>query len=196
MPDYIKPGDKIQYNIRLVSITPREEIQKERETALNKALQGQGTSQQAEATQTAEADDQALLSYFSSRKISPIKTRSGMYYRIQKEGIGQFAMPGDTVVMNYRGNLLDGTVFDSNTDSAFMHVQPLVFVLGAGRVIPGWEEGIGYLKPGSTASFYIPSAMAYGSQSRPGSAANPKGIPANSVLIFDVELVAVKPQKK
>jgi FKBP-type peptidyl-prolyl cis-trans isomerase len=196
MPDYIKPGDKIQYNIRLVSIKPREELQKEREAALNKALQGQAVPQQAGVNQPTEDDDKALLNYFSSRKISPIKTRSGMYYSIQKEGIGQLAMPGDTVVMNYRGNLLDGTVFDSNTDSAFMHVQPLVFVLGAGRVIQGWEEGIGYLKPGSKASFFIPSAMAYGAQSRPGSAANPKGIPANSVLIFDVELVAVKPQKK
>jgi len=196
MPDYIKPGDKIQYNIRLVSIKPREEVQKEREAAFNQAMQNQGANQNTAAAQLMEIEDKALLDYFSSRKIAPIKTRSGMYYRIQKEGIGLFAMPGDTVVMNYRGNLLDGTVFDSNTDSAFRHVQPLVFVLGAGRVIQGWEEGIGYLKPGSKASFFIPSAMAYGAQSRPGTAANPKGIPANTVLIFDVELVAVKPQKK
>ena len=196
MPSYIKPGDKIQYNIRLVSIKPREVLQQEREAALHQAMQGQAMPQQAELVQTTEADDKALLNYFNSRKIAPIKTNSGMYYSIQKEGIGQLAMPGDTVVMNYRGNLLDGTVFDSNIDSAFMHVQPLVFVLGEGRVIPGWEEGIGYLKPGSKASFFIPSALAYESQSLPGSAANPAGIPANAVLIFDVELVAVMPLKK
>ena len=50
----------------------------------------------------------------------------------------------------------------------------------------------GYLKAGAKAFFYIPSALAYGAQSRPGNAANPKGIPPNSILIFEVELVAVK----
>ena len=138
-------------------------------------------------------DDDALKNYFSSRNINPIKTISGLYYNIQQEGSGPIAKAGDMVTMNYRGNLLDGTVFDSNLDSAFKHVQPLTFVLGTGRVIKGWDEGIGYLKVGSKATLYIPSALAYGAQSRPGNAANPKGIPANSVLIFDVELVAAKP---
>lgn len=182
MPDYIKPGDKIQYNIRLVSIKPREALQKEREAAMMKGLQQQESN--------INADDEALKTYFKNKNIAPIKTASGMYYTVQKEGNGTTAQPGNTVVMNYRGNLLDGTVFDSNMDSAFKHVQPLVFVLGTGRVIKGWDEGIGYLKPGSKATFYIPSSLAYGSQSRPGSAANPKGIPANSVLIFEVELVS------
>ena len=190
LPDYIKPGDKIQYNIRLVSITPKEQLQKEREAAMAKALQEQETNQQTEAGKLRDADDKALKDYFAARNINPVKTASGMYYSIQKEGSGSTAMPGDVVVMNYRGTLLDGTVFDSNLDSAFMHVQPLNFVLGAGRVIKGWEEGITYLKPGSRAFFYIPSSLAYGAQRRPGNAANPKGIPSNSVLVFDVELVS------
>ena len=92
-----------------------------------------------------------------------------MYYSIQKEGTGLLAKPGDNVVMNYSGYFLDGTVFDSNIDSAFMHVEPLTFALGTGRVIQGWDEGIGYLKQGSKATFYIPSSLAYGAQSRPGS---------------------------
>jgi FKBP-type peptidyl-prolyl cis-trans isomerase FkpA len=187
MPDYIKPGDKIQYNIRLVSIKPKAELQKEREAAMLKATQDQNIQQ--------NTDDEALNSYFKAKNISPIKTTSGMYYSIQKEGSGSLAMPGDVVVMNYRGTLPDGTVFDSNLDSAFLHVQPLTFTLGTGRVIKGWDEGIGYLKAGSKASFYIPSSLAYGSQSRPATAANPKGIPANSVLIFDVELVSVNGMK-
>lgn len=185
MPDYIKPGDKIQYNIRLVSIIPKEQLQKEREAAMQKALQEQLPVQ--------NTDDEALKAYFSSKNINPIKTVSGLYYTIQQEGSGPLAKAGDLVTLNYRGKLLDGTVFDSNLDSAFMHVQPLTFSLGTGRVIKGWEEGISYLNPGSKAVFFIPSALAYGSQSRPGNAANPKGIPANAVLIFDVELVAVKP---
>ena len=172
MPDYIKPGDKVQYNIRLVSIKPKAQLQKEREDSIAKLMQEAKLNEPA-------TDDKLLLDFFSSKHLTPIKTASGMYYSIQKEGSGALAMPGDAVIINYRGTLLDGTVFDSNIDSAFMHVQPLNFVLGTGRVIKGWDEGIGYLKPGSKATFYLPSSLAYGSQSRPGNAANPKGIPAN-----------------
>jgi FKBP-type peptidyl-prolyl cis-trans isomerase FkpA len=192
LPDYIKPGDLVQYNIRLVSIKPKAEIQKEREAAFAKQMNDQQVQINSDAAKLMAEDDKALNNYFNNKHLTPIKSNSGMYYSIQKEGNGKQAMPGDTVVMNYRGNLLDGTIFDSNIDSAFQHVQPLTFVLGTGRVIKGWDEGISYLKAGSKASFYIPASLGYGSQSRPGSAANPKGIPSNSVLIFDVELVAVK----
>jgi FKBP-type peptidyl-prolyl cis-trans isomerase len=150
----------------------------------------QTATENTNATALPAADDKALQEYFTSKHITPIKTTSGMYYSIQKEGIGSLAKAGDNVVMNYSGYFLDGTVFDSNLDSAFMHVEPLTFALGAGMVIKGWDEGITYLKPGSKATFYIPSALAYGAQSRPGSAANPRGIPANSILLFDVELVS------
>ena len=191
LPDYIKPGDKIQYNIRLVSIKPKEQVQKEQQADIARQMQEQDAKQNTDANNQL-SDDVALKNYFNSRHIMPIKTASGLYYSIQKEGSGSLAMPGDTVVMNYRGTFLDGTQFDSNLDSAFLHVQPLNFVLGTGRVIKGWDEGIGYLKPGSKAIFYIPSSLAYGAQSRQGNAANPKGIPANSVLIFDVELVSAR----
>lgn len=192
MPDFIKPGDKIQYNIRLVSIKSKEEKQKEQQAQIAKIMEDQNIKQKADDAKQMLDDDVALKNYFNSKHITPIKTASGMYYSIQQEGNGPLAMPGDTVIMNYRGTFLDGTVFDSNIDSAFLHVQPLSFVLGSGRVIKGWEEGITYLKPGSKAFFYLPSPLAYGTQSRPGSAANPKGIPPNSILVFDVELVAAK----
>ena len=192
MPDYIKPGDKIQYNIRLVSIKPKAEKEKEQQAAMAKFMEDEQIKQNNVGEKLTDEDDKALQNYFSKKNITPIKTKSGLYYSIQKEGSGALALWGDMVVMNYRGTLLDGTVFDSNIDSAFMHVEPLTFVLGTGRVIKGWDEGISYLKAGSKASFYIPASLAYGTQSRPGSAANPKGIPANSVLVFDVELVSAK----
>jgi len=185
MPDYIKPGDKIQYNIRLVSIKPKAEKEKEQQAEMAKFM--------LEVDSKEITEDKALQNYFSQKYITPIKTTSGMYYSIEKAGSGALAIPGDTIIMNYRGTFLDGSVFDSNLDSAFLHVQPLTFVLGSGRVIKGWEEGITYLKSGSKAFFYLSSSLAYGAQSRAGSAANPKGIPANSILVFDVELVAIKP---
>jgi FKBP-type peptidyl-prolyl cis-trans isomerase len=59
-------------------------------------------------------------------------------------------------------------------------------------VIKGWDEGVALLKTGAKATLYIPSPMAYGSQARPGGGANPKGIPANSILLFDVQLISMK----
>lgn len=192
LPDYIKPGDKIQYNIRLVSIKPKEQVQKDQQADIMRQMQEDYAKQKTDVSAQPINDDVVLNNYFNSKHITPVKTASGLYYSIQQEGTGPQAKPGDTVTMNYRGTFMDGTAFDSNLDSAFLHVQPLTFVLGAGSVINGWEEGITYLKAGSKAFFYIPSQLAYGSQSRPGSAANPKGIPPNSILIFDVELVASK----
>jgi FKBP-type peptidyl-prolyl cis-trans isomerase len=88
------------------------------------------------------------------------------------------------VTIDYTGHLLDGTVFDSNVDPKFQHPEPFTTVIGVGRVIAGWDKGITLLKKGSKATLYIPSGMGYG----------PRGngrIPANSVLVFDVEVVEV-----
>jgi FKBP-type peptidyl-prolyl cis-trans isomerase len=122
----------------------------------------------------------------------PTKTASGLYYTIKEEGSGELPKTGDTIVMNYTGTLLDGTKFDSNEDTAFHHVSPFQFSLGKGQVIKGWDEGVALLKTGAKATLYIPSPMAYGSQARPGGGANPKGIPANSILLFDVQLISMK----
>jgi FKBP-type peptidyl-prolyl cis-trans isomerase len=96
------------------------------------------------------------------------------------------AKAGDTVSMNYTGRLQDGTVFDSNVDPKFGHVQPFVFTLGAGQVIPGWDKGIVGMKVGEKKTLTIPPADAYGATGVPGA------IPPNSTLIFDVELTGIK----
>ena len=97
----------------------------------------------------------------------------------------QIAKAGDTLVMNYTGKLTNGTVFDSNIDPKFNHVQPFEFTLGAGQVIKGWDEGLVGMKVGEKKTLTIPPEKGYGAQAV-GS------IPANSTLIFDVELVAIK----
>ncbi len=191
-PDFIKSGDKMQYFIKLVSIKPKEEVQKEQQAAFMKQMKEQQAKQAADAAKQMVKDDKALKAYFASKKITPIKTASGLYYTIKEEGSGEKPITGDNVTMNYTGTLLDGTKFDSNEDTAFKHVQPFEFVLGRGAVIKGWDEGIALLKTGSKATLYIPSPMAYGPQARPGGGANPKGIPANSILVFDVQVVNSK----
>ena len=192
LPDFIKPGDKVQYFIKLVSIKPKEQVQKEQQAAFMKQMKEQQAKQKAAEAKQMIKDDKLLKDYFTRKHITPLKTASGLYYTIQDEGKGDKAIAGDSVTMNYTGTLLDGTKFDSNTDTAFKHTQPFNFVLGRGAVIKGWDEGVALLKPGAKAVFYIPSPMAYGAQARPGGGANPKGIPANSILLFDVELLSSK----
>ena len=110
------------------------------------------------------------------------KTESGLRYQIIQEGSGKKATKGTTVSVHYKGQLLDGTVFDSS----YKRKQPIDFALGVGQVISGWDEGIQLLKVGDKARFVIPSDLAYGSQGAGGV------IPPNAPLIFDVELVNVK----
>jgi len=110
------------------------------------------------------------------------KTESGLRYQILQEGAGEKAESGKTVSVHYKGQLADGTVFDSS----YKRNQPIDFPLGMGQVIPGWDEGIGLLKVGDKARFVIPSDLAYGSSGAGGV------IPPDATLIFDVELMAIK----
>jgi FKBP-type peptidyl-prolyl cis-trans isomerase len=98
----------------------------------------------------------------------------------------QVAKVGDTVSMNYTGALEDGTVFDSNVDPKFGHVEPFVFQLGAGQVIPGWDKGIVGMKVGEKKSLKILPEDAYGATGVGGI------IPPNATINFEVELVAIK----
>ena len=97
----------------------------------------------------------------------------------------EVAKIGDAVSMNYTGRLENGTVFDSNVDPKFNHVQPFVFTLGAGQVIAGWDKGIVGMKVGEKKTLTIPPADGYGARGQ-------GPIPPNATLIFDVELLAIK----
>ncbi len=96
-------------------------------------------------------------------------------------GTGPAAMPGDTLSVHYTGKLQDGTVFDSSAGRA-----PYTLVLGAGNVIPGWEQGLVGMQAGGKRLLIIPPSLGYG--------ANDYGpIPGNSTLVFDVEVVSITP---
>jgi FKBP-type peptidyl-prolyl cis-trans isomerase FkpA len=106
-------------------------------------------------------------------------TASGLQYIITKEGTGKQPTAQSIVKVHYEGRLINGQVFDSS----YKRGQPVEFPLN--QVIPGWTEGLQLMKEGGKATFFIPSNLAYGPQELPG-------IPANSTLIFDVELISVK----
>jgi len=105
---------------------------------------------------------------------------SGLQYKILTAGTGQKPTAKDTVVCNYRGTFLDGTEFDSS----YKRGQPTTFPVTG--VIKGWTEALQLMPTGSKWQLFIPSDLAYGEQGRPS-------IPPNSTLIFEVELVSIKP---
>ncbi|MBT7528359.1 MAG: peptidylprolyl isomerase [Flavobacteriaceae bacterium] len=108
-------------------------------------------------------------------------TTSGLRYKITDKGNGNSAVVGKNVKVHYKGQLIDGTVFDSS----FKRNEPIEFTLGIGQVIKGWDEGLALLSEGDKARFIIPSDLAYGEAGAGGV------IPPNANLIFDVELVSV-----
>jgi peptidylprolyl isomerase len=109
-----------------------------------------------------------------------ITTDSGLKYIDIVEGTGATPQAGQTVYVHYTGTLEDGTKFDSSRDRN----RPFSFPLGAGRVIKGWDEGIATMQVGGRRQLIIPPDLGYGAR-RVGP------IPANSTLIFDVELLRI-----
>jgi FKBP-type peptidyl-prolyl cis-trans isomerase FkpA len=107
-------------------------------------------------------------------------TPSGLQYMVLRQGAGPRPKPGDHVRVNYRGTLLDDTVFDSSYDRG----QPAEF--GLDQVIPGWTEGVSMMPVGAKYRFWIPGDLAYGAKGTPGGPVGP-----NATLVFDVELMAI-----
>lgn len=141
-------------------------------------MQALQQSQQDAAGAAAKAAGEAFL-LDNAGKEGVQTTASGLQYKVVKAGEGSKPGAGDTVKVHYEGRLLDGTVFDSS----FARGEPATF--GVGQVIPGWQEAIQLMSPGSTFEVWIPSDLAYGAQ-RAGS-----GIGPNETLNFTIELLEV-----
>lgn len=133
----------------------------------------------AERTAKVKAASEKDLAKFAKEKGAK-KTASGLIYIETKAGKGDLPKPTSTVKVHYRGTLLDGKEFDSS----YSRNEPTEFPLNG--VIKCWTEGVGMMKPGGKAKLVCPSDIAYGERGAPPS------IPANAVLVFEVELIEVK----
>ena len=116
-----------------------------------------------------------LEAYLASATITATKHCSGMYYTINAAGSGATPTICSTVSVKYKGQLTNGTIFDQSS-------TPVSFNLGG--LIEAWKKGIPMIKPGGKVTLYCPPSLAYGSQAV-------GTIPANSILVFEVELVGV-----
>ena len=130
----------------------------------------------APVTATAPAAEVAALKqYLDANNIAATADSRGFYYSIQSPGTGTKPTICSNVTVNYAGKLTNGTPFDSGNGASF----------GLNQLIVGWQEGIPLIAPGGSITLYLPPSLGYG--------ANAAGsIPANSILIFKIDLVKVK----
>jgi FKBP-type peptidyl-prolyl cis-trans isomerase FkpA len=185
-PDWANKNAYISWTVKLDKIKDKklvEEDMKKQQEAMEKM--------KAEAAENSKKqvgiDDQLIQDYLKTKGITNAKkTASGLYYVIHNQGTGPAPTTGQKVTVNYTGINMQGVKFDSNVDPAFNHVEPFTFDLGTRSVIAGWDEGVALLNKGTKATLYIPSGMAYGANARG------PNIPANAILIFDIELLDFK----
>jgi len=172
LPKGFKPGDKVRALFKIKDIMPAKEVEAERKKQMEE--------QAARMKEMEEKEKPQLEKYISDNKIKAQPTASGLYYIETKKGSGPSPKETDMVKVHYTGKLLDGTVFDSSEGR-----EPAEFALN--QVIPGWTEGLQLMKKGGKATLILPSSIGYG----------PRGagqqIPPYSPLVFDVELLDVKP---
>ncbi|MDX2306387.1 MAG: FKBP-type peptidyl-prolyl cis-trans isomerase [Microscillaceae bacterium] len=162
----IAPGSLIKYTVKILDIQNKDDIRKKVEKDLK----------------VQREEDRELIEKFIKEKldsgIAIRNTPSGIYYYFEKEGNGSQPKEGDTVIINYTGKLLDGTIYSRSEETN-------EFPLGVLEPT-GLDESIALMKSGGKGTFILPSELAYG----------PKGmgniIPPNTVLVFDVELIEVK----
>lgn len=155
----------------------KNEMSKEDMQAAMMKLQEMAMKKQQEA---ADSNAKAGKDFLEKNKSAAgVKvTASGLQYIVEKEGTGASPKKEDVVKVHYKGTLTNGEQFDSSYDRG----QPAEFPVGG--VIPGWTEALQLMKVGGKAKLFIPPELAYGPSGRPG-------IPPNSVLVFEVELMDI-----
>jgi FKBP-type peptidyl-prolyl cis-trans isomerase len=131
-----------------------------------------------------EQDLQIIADFAQAKNIKTTKTSSGLHYALTKKGKGELPQNGDYVGVEYEGFLSDDTAFDASKKG------PYRFVMGAGKVIAGWEEGLKFFPKGSEGWLLIPSKLAYGAL-----AIKDHNVPPNAVLCFKVKMSEVKKMK-
>jgi len=183
-PPFFPKGSKLVFILKIIKVQSLQEAMAERTAAIEKMKLQEGVE-----TNT----------YIAANKLTPVTTASGLKYVITKASALRKPQNGDTVMVNYTGRLLNGQMFDSSIEAdakaGGVHqsgrpYEPLPVVLGEHRVISGWEEGLALLNEGSKAKFIVPSKLGYGEQGMGNGA-----IPPYATLVFDLEIVKVKPGK-
>ncbi len=156
-----------------------EQEMKETIMALQKDLQAKQQEQVKALSEKNKKEGEAFLEQ-NKKKPGVITMPSGLQYKILVNGKGKSPKATDTVTVNYKGTLIDGTEFDSS----YKRGQPATFAVNG--VIPGWTEALQLMKEGSKWQLFIPPNLAYGERGAG------RDIGPNAVLIFEIELISIK----
>lgn len=190
-PPSMRGEDLVKVNLGAFEIMDQAAI----EAFFNKTMEAEDKKKAERAVVLLAEESKTIEAYLKEKGLNGIKTASGLYYVIEREGTGEATTPNTSMSVDYAGYLLDGTLFDTsipeiakanNIFNEQRPYEPLPVNVGMGQVIPGWDEGLMLLKKGSKAKFIIPSPLGYG-EAGAGAA-----IPANSILVFDVEVKNVQ----
>jgi FKBP-type peptidyl-prolyl cis-trans isomerase FkpA len=165
IPPVFTKGTDVRFLVRMKDVQTEAEFEAARKI----------NQQKQEGT-----DANIIAEYAKKNKLTGLqKTESGLNYVISNPGTGAQPVAGDSVTVKYTGKLSSGKVFESNV---------YTLQVGVGQVIPGWDEGLLKFKQGGKGTLLIPSKLGYGDRAQ-------STIPANSVLVFDVEILSVKKSK-
>ncbi len=184
---FMKPG---QFITQSYKISNAYATQAEADKARQAAMVTAEAIAKVKGAEQIKKDDKILQDYFTKNNIKAVKAPQGTYVQIITPGTGSNVDTSVVVKTNYTGATMDGKVFDSNTDPAKGHVQPLIVNMTNDQslgtsVIKGWSDGLTLLNKGAKAKFYVPSTLGYGIQ---GAGAD---IAPNSILIFDIEVLDI-----
>ena len=140
-----------------------------------------------ERKKTAILDEtKAVEKYLKDNNITAVKTPKGAFVQIENPGTAPKLDSGKVAVVKYKGYTFDGTVFDQNIDSTGgKSTAPLEVLIGAGQSIEGFDDGLAAFSKGGKGKIFIPATLGYGNRAMPG-------LPANSNLVFEVEVLDVK----
>lgn len=183
-PAFLPKGGFLHFTVKMEKVTPMAELSARYQKFMDSVV---------------KAERPAMLKYLADSQMAFDSTASGLRYKVLHPTTGLKVAKGDSVWVNYTGRLINGKVFDSSVETEAKaaglsqpgrEYQPISVVVGEGRVIRGWDEGLQLLTAGSKARFVIPSALAYGEQG------GGSEIPPYAPLVFDVEVVKVVKVKK
>jgi peptidylprolyl isomerase len=172
----IAKGDTIQ-SVEIIRIGKEAEGFKATQAAFNAALE----TIKNEEGQAQQEQREKIRKTIVERWPKATRTKSGLYFEVDKEGKGEPPATGATVKVHYTGRLLLG---NRKFDSSYDRGEPIAFPVGTGRVIKGWDEAVGQMRQGEKRTLIIPPELAYGERGAGGV------IPPNAWLVFNVEMVS------
>ncbi len=168
-------GEMLDYDVQKISVGMQEFLQAKASAYRSK--------REKELLSTASKNQEQAASFYAqlNQKENVRKSPTGLFYEIEAEGSIPRPKPEDSVTVHYKGQLINGDVFDSS----YARGAPATFSLD--RVIPGFREGLQLVGKGGRIKLYIPPELGYGNNDIPG-------IPPGSTLIFEIEVLDVLPQ--